>query len=104
MQGEELTDLEALKAAGAIAISDDGVPVGSSRCLLEALEKAQKLGLTLTAHCEDMDLARGGKMNDGPPGPGAGAARHPRRGGGLRHRQGRSRRRPLSMLRCTSAT
>ena len=66
MQGEELTDLEALKAAGAIAISDDGVPVGSSRCLLEALEKAQKLGLTLTAHCEDMDLARGGKMNDGP--------------------------------------
>ena len=66
MQGEELMDLEALKAAGAIAISDDGVPVGSSRCLLEALEKAQKLGLTLTAHCEDMDLARGGKMNDGP--------------------------------------
>ena len=66
MQGEELTDLEALKAAGAIAISDDGVPVGSSRCLLEALEKAQKLGLTLTAHCEDMDLARGGKMNEGP--------------------------------------
>ena len=66
MQGEELTDLEALKAAGAIAISDDGVPVGSSRCLLEALEKAQKMGLTLTAHCEDMDLARGGKMNDGP--------------------------------------
>lgn len=66
MKGEELTDLEALKVAGAIAISDDGVPVGSSRCLLEALEKAQKLGLTLTAHCEDMDLARGGKMNDGP--------------------------------------
>ena len=66
MKGEELTDLEALKAAGAIAISDDGVPVGSSRCLLEALGKAQKLGLTLTAHCEDMDLARGGKMNDGP--------------------------------------
>lgn len=66
MKGEELTDLEALKVAGAIAISDDGVPVGSSRCLLEALGKAQKLGLTLTAHCEDMDLARGGKMNDGP--------------------------------------
>ncbi len=66
MQEKGRTDLEALKAAGAIAISDDGVPVGSSRCLLEALEKAQKLGLTLTAHCEDMDLARGGKMNDGP--------------------------------------
>lgn len=66
MNGEELTDLEALKEAGAVAISDDGVPVGSSRCLLEALGRAPGLGLTLTAHCEDMDLARGGKMNAGP--------------------------------------
>ena len=65
MQGEELADLAALKEAGAIAISDDGVPVGSSRCLLEALRLAPQLGLVFTAHCEDLDLAAGGKMHDG---------------------------------------
>ena len=65
MQGKELADLAALKEAGAIAISDDGVPVGSSRCLLEALRLAPQLGLVFTAHCEDLDLAAGGKMHDG---------------------------------------
>lgn len=65
MEGKELADLAALKEAGAIAISDDGVPVGSSRCLLEALRLAPQLGLVFTAHCEDLDLAAGGKMHDG---------------------------------------
>ena len=65
MQGKELADLAALREAGAIAISDDGVPVGSSRCLLEALRLAPQLGLVFTAHCEDLDLAAGGKMHDG---------------------------------------
>lgn len=65
MKGQELTDFAALKAAGAIALSDDGKPVGRSSCLLEALERAKELGLTLTAHCEDLDLASGGLMNQG---------------------------------------
>lgn len=65
MEGKELTDFRALKEAGAIALSDDGVPVRSSACLLEALRLAQKLGLAVTAHCEDMCLAYGGIMNAG---------------------------------------
>jgi len=65
MRGEELTDFAALKEAGAIALSDDGVPVGSSRLLLEALEQAPKLGLKICAHCEDLDLAKGGLMHKG---------------------------------------
>ena len=65
MKGQELTDFAALKAAGAIALSDDGKPVGRSSCLLEALERAKELGLALTAHCEDLDLASGGLMNQG---------------------------------------
>ncbi|MCI9256264.1 MAG: dihydroorotase [Acutalibacter sp.] len=65
IRGQELTDFAALKAAGAIALSDDGKPVGRSSCLLEALERAKELGLTLTAHCEDLDLASGGLMNQG---------------------------------------
>lgn len=65
LQGEELTDFAALKAAGAIALSDDGVPVKRTSCLLEALRDAPQLGLTVTAHCEDTDLAKGGLMNEG---------------------------------------
>lgn len=65
LQGEELTDFAALKAAGAIALSDDGVPVKRTSCLLEALRRAPQLGLTVTAHCEDTDLAKGGLMNEG---------------------------------------
>lgn len=65
MQGQALTDFAALREAGAIALSDDGVPVGDSRCLLEALEQAPRLGLKICAHCEDMALAKGGLMHRG---------------------------------------
>lgn len=63
--GRECADYAALKAAGAIALSDDGKPVASTRCLLEALSAAQGLGLTLAAHCEDLELAQGALMNQG---------------------------------------
>lgn len=65
LQGEELTDLAALREAGAIALSDDGRPVVNTRRLLEALEQAPKLGMVVTAHCEDLYLAAGGLMNEG---------------------------------------
>lgn len=65
LAGEELTDLEALREAGAIALSDDGKPVKNTFCLLEALCRAPGLGMTVTAHCEDTYLASGGLMNEG---------------------------------------
>ncbi len=65
LQGKELTDLAALREAGAIALSDDGRPVVNTRRLLEALEQAPKLGMVVTAHCEDLYLASGGLMNEG---------------------------------------
>lgn len=65
LQGDELTDLKALKEAGAIALSDDGFPVKNTRCLLEALRQAARLGMAVTAHCEDQFLAQGGLMNEG---------------------------------------
>lgn len=65
LKGEELTDLAGLRAAGAIALSDDGRPVVNTRCLLEALEQAPDLGMVVTAHCEDLYLASGGLMNEG---------------------------------------
>ena len=65
LEGEELTDLPALKKAGAIALSDDGRPVLNTRRLLEALERAPALGLVVTAHCEDLYLAAGGLIHEG---------------------------------------
>ncbi|SFJ62848.1 dihydroorotase [Thermoflavimicrobium dichotomicum] len=63
--GQELTDMEALKAAGVIAVSDDGVGVQSSKVMKEAMRKAHSLGLPVVAHCEDDTLAKGGCVHDG---------------------------------------
>ena len=63
--GRELADLEALKTAGAIAFSDDGRPVLDTACLLEALRQAQRLGVIVAAHCEDLYLAKEGLMHEG---------------------------------------
>ena len=61
----EPTDIEELKSAGAIALSDDGRPVENTKYLSEAMKKAPQLGMTVVAHCEDLFLADGGKINGG---------------------------------------
>ena len=65
LKSEEKTDLQALRAAGAIGLSDDGRPVENTAFLSEAMIAAPKLGMTVVAHCEDLFLADGGKMNKG---------------------------------------
>ena len=65
LKSEEKTDLEALRAAGAVALSDDGRPVENTEFLREAMKKAPELGMRVVAHCEDLFIASGGKMNDG---------------------------------------
>jgi len=63
--GEELCDFAKLKKAGIVAVSDDGRPVKNARLMTQALRKAKELGLTVTSHCEDLDIINGGIMNDG---------------------------------------
>lgn len=63
--GDELTDMAALKEAGAIAVSDDGVGVQSSLMMKKAMKKAAALGLPVIAHCEDDSLAKGGSVHEG---------------------------------------
>lgn len=65
LSGKELTDFEALINAGAGAFSDDGVPVATGKLMNEALLKAYALNVPVLAHCEDMSLAAGGKINEG---------------------------------------
>ncbi|MDR1669087.1 MAG: amidohydrolase family protein [Oscillospiraceae bacterium] len=51
-RGEALTDFAALKAAGAAALSDDGLPLTSEKLLKEALTRADALKLPVLLHCE----------------------------------------------------
>ena len=62
--GHEATDIEALRKAGISALSDDGVPVLDTSIMVSAMKTAAKLGIPVTAHCEDPYLA-GGKVNEG---------------------------------------
>ncbi|MDE6839333.1 MAG: dihydroorotase [Oscillospiraceae bacterium] len=64
-KGEQLTDFAALKAAGAPALTDDGVPIQNLALLRRAMQEAKKLGLPLLDHCEDRDMVRSYAVNEG---------------------------------------
>ncbi len=65
MQGEELTEFGDLKAAGAVAVSDDGVSVMNAEVMRRALEYSKAFDLTVIQHAEDKNLAGEGVMNEG---------------------------------------
>jgi dihydroorotase len=64
-RGEQLSEFGELKAAGAVGVSDDGLPVMNSQLMRRALEYASGFGLRVISHSENMDLADGGVMNEG---------------------------------------
>ena len=63
--GEELAAIGAMKAAGAVAISDDGQPVMNARVMRRAMEFARSYDLPIVQHCEDLNLSAGGDMHEG---------------------------------------
>src|ERR1700730_5803233 len=63
--GEELAAIASMKAAGAVAISDDGRPVMNARVMRRAMETARSFGLPVIDHCEDLHLSSGGTMHEG---------------------------------------
>jgi dihydroorotase len=65
LDGKSLSEFGELKDAGAVAVTDDGKPVTNSLMMRRAMEYAGGLGLPVISHCEDMDLAHGGSMNEG---------------------------------------
>ena len=65
-EGQELAEYGELKAAGCVALSDDGKPVMSSGLMRRALEYARAFGLPLTVHEEDLTLVGKGVMHEGP--------------------------------------
>lgn len=61
--GEELSDIEGMAKAGCHAISEDGKSVMNASLYRKGMEKAQKCGVSVFAHCEDIDLREDGVMN-----------------------------------------
>jgi dihydroorotase len=64
-KSERLTEIGEMIGAGAVAITDDGRPVGTAGLMRLALEYARTFGIPVASHCEDMSLSRGGSMNEG---------------------------------------
>jgi dihydroorotase len=65
MEGAELTEMAELREAGAIAFSDDGLPIKSARVLERALQYQRLAGGVIALHEEDPDLSAGGVMHEG---------------------------------------
>jgi len=64
--GEALTEYGALKAAGAVAVTDDGKPILKDSVMREALSAAARAGLPVIQHAEDTRMTHNCSMNAGP--------------------------------------
>jgi len=64
-EGKELAAIGAMKAAGAVMITDDGYPVGNPVVLRRAMEYARDFDLIIASHCETMELSGKGSMHEG---------------------------------------
>ena len=64
-KGEALAEIADLKAAGCVAISDDGKPVLTALLMRRALEYTSMLGIPVIDHCEDPTLKGDGCAHEG---------------------------------------
>jgi dihydroorotase len=65
MKGEELTEMVALREAGAVAFTDDGLPIDSANVFRRALQYQHLVGGTILLHQEDPSLTGDGVMGEG---------------------------------------
>jgi len=64
-RGELLADIAELKAAGCVAITDDGHPVATAMLLRRAMEYAGMFDMPVIEHCEDPSLKADGVAHEG---------------------------------------
>jgi dihydroorotase len=64
-KGEQLTEIGDLRAAGCVAVTDDGRPVASALLMRRALEYTSMFGMPVIEHCEDPSLKGDGVANEG---------------------------------------
>lgn len=73
MQGDEAVDFAAMSKAGAIAFSDDGLPVRDAGVMRRVMKEAGTAGMRLLLHEEEMSLRGRGVVNEGENARKAGA-------------------------------
>lgn len=64
LKGEQLTEMAELADMGAVAFSDDGMPLTNLSLLARALQFAKLLDKTIISHPEDRALSGGGCVHD----------------------------------------
>jgi dihydroorotase len=64
-KGATLTDFRALQRAGAIAVSDDGKPIGDDAIMREALVLGGELNIPVVQHAEDTRMTANCSMHAG---------------------------------------
>ena len=65
MKGQELTDMEKLREAGAAGFTDDGIPLMNGELLRRAMEKARELDVPVSLHEEDPSFIRNNGIHHG---------------------------------------
>ena len=65
LRGEVMSEMAALRDAGAVAFSDDGLPIMNAGVMRRVLEYARGVGRPVVAHCEDLDLKGDGVVHEG---------------------------------------
>ncbi len=64
-KGESIVEMGDMIEAGAVAFSDDGLPITNSSVMRSALEYASSFNSFVISHSEDCCLAHSGVMNEG---------------------------------------
>ena len=64
-KGEEMAGIGSLKAAGVVALSDDGKCIQDHALMRHVVEYAKSFDLPILDHCEENTLAAGGVMHEG---------------------------------------
>lgn len=63
--GRDLVDMEAMKEAGAVGFTDDGLPIMNAGVLKKAMEEAKRLNVPISLHEEDSSLVIKAGINKG---------------------------------------
>lgn len=66
LKGEEMTDMAALRKAGACGFTDDGIPLRNAAFLYQAMKTAEELDVPVSLHEEDPSFIKNNGINHGP--------------------------------------
>lgn len=64
LKGEELAEIGGMIEEGAVALSDDGMPIMNSYLMRKAMDYAKAFGVAIISHAEDANLVGQGVVNE----------------------------------------